>query len=113
MDETVISQQGEEYLLLAAVNPETHDLLHVRVAPLRDTLITRRVPIGTAELYGRLPVVVIYGTSYDPIFIALRITYNIRRRGVRNRTLDSGAETLDQRVPCILHRRRNHNEQVA
>jgi transposase-like protein len=53
VDETAISQQGEEFVLFAAVDPETRDLLYAAVAPSQNTLITRRFLSELAELYGR------------------------------------------------------------
>jgi len=67
MDETAISQQGEEFVLVAAVNPETRDLLHASVAPSRNTLTTRRFLSELAELSGRVPpIVVTDGASTAP-----------------------------------------------
>jgi transposase-like protein len=55
MDETSISQQGEEFVLFAAVDPETRDLLHAEVAPSRNALTTRWFLSELAELYTAEP----------------------------------------------------------
>ena len=69
MDETALTQQGEEFTLFAAIDPETRHLLHASVAPSRNTLTTRRVSQGTAELSGRIPpIVVTDGATYGPVF---------------------------------------------
>ena len=44
LDETAVTQQGQEFTLFAAVDPETRHLLHASVAPSRNTLTTRRGP---------------------------------------------------------------------
>lgn len=49
MDETVITQQGEEFTLFAAV------------APSRNTHTTRRFLTELAELYGQAPPIVVTG----------------------------------------------------
>ena len=69
IDETVITQYGQEFVLFAAVDPETRYLIHASIAPSRNYLTTRRFPSGIAELYGRAPpILVIDGASYDSVF---------------------------------------------
>ena len=59
MDETAIKQRGEEFVLFAAVDPETRHLIHASVAPSRNYLTTRRFLTEIAELYGRSPPIVV------------------------------------------------------
>ena len=98
MDETAIKQQGEEFTLFAAVDPETRHLLHASVAPSKNTLTTRRFLAELAELYGRAPpIVVIDGATYGPVFTPLGITRIIRRHSVRNR-IERWIQELKRRI---------------
>ena len=98
MDETAITQQGEEFTLFAAVDPETRHLLHASVAPSRNTLTTRRFLAELAELYGRSPpIVVTDGATYGPVFTPLGVTRIIRRHSVRNR-IERWIQELKRRI---------------
>ena len=98
MDETTITQQGEEFTLFAAVDPETRHLLHASVAPSRTTLTTRRFLAELAELYGRAPpIVVTDGATYGPVFTPLGITRIIRHHSVRNR-IERWIQELKRRI---------------
>ncbi|WP_157972371.1 hypothetical protein [Saliphagus sp. LR7] len=67
MDETAVSQGGEEFTLFAAVDPETRHLLHASVAPSKNTLTTRRFLTELVELFGRFSsIVVTDGASTAP-----------------------------------------------
>lgn len=86
INETVIKQRGQQFVLFAAVDPETRQLLHASVAPSRNYLTTRRFPPGIAELYGRdPPIVVTDDASYGSAFTAEGVTHIVRRHSVRNR----------------------------
>lgn len=75
LDETAISQHGEEFTLFAAVDPETRHILHAEVAPTRNYLTTWRVFEHLRELYGRVPpIVVTDGANSGPVFTRLGIT---------------------------------------
>ena len=98
MDETTIKQQGEEFTVFAAVDPETRHLLHASVAPSRNTLTTRRFLTELAELYGRAPpIVVTDGATYGPVFTPLGVTQIIRRHSVRNR-IERWIQELKRRI---------------
>ena len=98
MDETTLTQQGEEFTLFAAVDPETRHLLHASVAPSRNTLTTRRFLAELAELYGRAPpIVVTDGATYGPVFTPLGVTRIIRRHSVRNR-IERWIQELKRRI---------------
>ena len=98
MDETAITQQGKEFTLFAAVDPETRHLLHAAVAPSRNTLRTRRFLAELAELYGRAPpIVVTDGATYGPVFTPLGVTRIIRRHSVRNR-IERWIQELKRRI---------------
>ena len=98
MDETTITQQGEEFTLFVAVDPETRHLLHASVAPSRNTLTTRRFLAELAELYGRAPpIVVTDGGTYGPVFTPLGVTRIIRRHSVRNR-IERWIQELKRRI---------------
>ena len=71
MDETTITQRGDEFTLFAAVDPETRHLLHASVAPSRNTLITRRFLAELAELYGRPPPIVVTDGATAPSSLRL------------------------------------------
>ena len=86
MDETAITQRGQQFMLFEAVDPETRHLIHASVAPSRNSLTTRRFLTEIAELYGRAPsIVVADGVSHGPVFTRLGVTRIIRRHSVRNR----------------------------
>ena len=98
MDETTITQQGEEFTLFAAVDPETRHLLHASVTPSRNTLTTRRFLAELAELYGRAPpIVVTDGATYGPVFTPLGVTRIIRRHSVRKR-IERWIQELKRRI---------------
>lgn len=98
LDETVVKQQGQEFTLFAAVDPETRHLLHASVAPSRNTLTTRRFLTELAVLYGRAPpIVVTDGASYGPVFTKLGITQVVRRHSVRNR-IERWIQELKRRI---------------
>jgi len=85
MDETVIKQRGQEFVLFAAVDPDTRHLIHAAVAPSRNYLTTRRFPSVIAELYGRAPpILVTDGASYGSVFTKHGTTHIVRRHSVRN-----------------------------
>ena len=42
LDETVVKVNGERYWLYMAVDPETNDILHLRLFPSRTTVLTKR-----------------------------------------------------------------------
>ena len=101
LDETVISQHGEEFTLFAAVDPETRHILHAEVAPTRNYLTTWRVFEYLHELYGRVPPIVMTdGADYGPVFTRLGITRIVRQYSVRNhnRTLDPRTQTPNRYV---------------
>jgi transposase-like protein len=78
MDETVIKQRGQEFVLFAAVDPETRHLTHASVTPSRNYLTTQRFLTEIAELYGRAPpILVTDGASYGSVFNQTR--YNTHR----------------------------------
>jgi putative transposase len=98
MDETAVTQHGQEFTLFAAVDPETRHLLHASVAPSRNYLTTRRFLTEIAELYGRVPpIVVTDGASYGPVFTKLGVTQIIRRHSVRNR-IERWIQELKRRI---------------
>jgi transposase-like protein len=41
LDETVIKVEGERFWLYGAVNPETNQILHLRLFPTRNTTVTK------------------------------------------------------------------------
>jgi transposase-like protein len=85
MDETVIKQRGQEFVLFAAVDPDTRHLIHAAVAPSRNYLTTRRFLTEIAELYGRAPpILVTDGASYGSVFTKHGTTHIVRRHSVRN-----------------------------
>jgi putative transposase len=98
MDETVIKQRGEEFMLFAAVDPETRHLLHASIAPSRNYLTTRRFLEELRELYGRVPpIIVTDGATYGPVFERLGVTHIIRRHSVRNR-IERRIQELKRRI---------------
>ncbi len=104
MDETAISQQGEEFTVFAGVDPETPHLLHAAVASSRTTLTTRWFLSDLAELYGRAPpIVVTDGATYGPVFRPLGVTSPTAQRTNPYRTLDPRAKTPHQHVLRLLY----------
>jgi transposase-like protein len=98
IDETAIKQRGEEFVLFAAVDPETRHLLHASVAPSRNYLITRRFLTEIAELYGRPPpIVVTDDASYGSAFTEEGVTHIVRRHSVRNR-IERWIQELKRRI---------------
>ena len=98
LDETAITQHGEEFTLFAAVDPETRHVLHAAVAPSRNTLTTRRFLTELAELYGRAPPIVVTDeASYGPVFTDLGITRIIRPNSVRNH-IERWIQELKRRI---------------
>ena len=98
MDETAVTQHGQEFTLFAAVDPETRHLLHASVAPSRNYLTTRQFLTEIAELYGRVPpIVVTDGVSYGPVFTKLGVTQITRRHSVRNR-IERWIQELKRRI---------------
>jgi len=98
LDETAIKQQGQQFVLFAAVDPETRHLVHASVALSRNYLTTRRFLAEVAELYGRAPpIVVTDGASYGPVFTRLGFTRIIRRHSVRNR-IERVIQDLKRRI---------------
>jgi hypothetical protein len=68
----------EEFVLLAAVGPETRDPSYVAVAPSLNTLITRRLVPELAKLYGQvLPTMVTNAARYGPAFPAWNYTSSV------------------------------------
>ena len=98
IDETAISQHGEEFVLFAAVDPDTRHILHAAVAPTRNYLTTWRFFEQLRELYGRLPpIVVTDGADYGPVFTRLGITRIVRQHGVRNH-IERWIQELKRRI---------------
>ena len=98
MDETVVKQRGHEFTLFAAVDPETRHLLYAAVAPTRNYLTTRRFLEELADVYGRVPpIVVTDGARYGPVFTHLAITHIVRRHSVRNR-VERWIQELKRRI---------------
>lgn len=98
VDETVIKQRGEEFMLFAAVDPETRHLLHASVAPSRNYLTTWRFLEELRELYGRVPpIIVTDGATYGPVFERLGVTQIIRRHSVRNH-IERWIQELKRRI---------------
>jgi len=98
MDETAITQRGEEFTLFAAVDPETRHLLHASVAPSGTTLTTRRFLGELAEVYGRTPpIVVTDGARYGLAFTRLGVTHIVRRHSIRNR-VERWIQELKRRI---------------
>ena len=113
MDETAIKQQGEEFTLFAAVDPETRHLLDASVAPSRNTLTTRLFLAELAELYGRAPpIVVTDGATYGPVFTPLGITRIIRRHSVRNR-IERWIQELKRRIDTFYASFTGHNVETT
>lgn len=101
IDETVVKQQGQQFVLFAAVDPETRHLIHASVAPSRNYLTTRRFPPGIAELYGRNPsIVVTDDASYGSAFTTEGITHIVRRHSVRNR-IERWIQELKRRIEAF------------
>ncbi len=98
MDETAITQRGQQFMLFAAVDPETRNLLHAAVAPSRNYLTTRRFLEELTELYGKTPLIVVTdGASYGPVFDHLGITHVVRRHSTRNR-VERWIQELKRRI---------------
>lgn len=98
LDERVIKQRGEEFVLFAAVDTETRHLLHTAVAPSHNYLTTWRFLEQLRELYRRLPpIVVTDGAIRVPVFARLGITQIIRHHSVRNR-IERWIQELKRRI---------------
>lgn len=52
LDETVIKVNGERYWLYGAVNPETSEILHVRLYPTRTIVLTKQFLRELAEKHS-------------------------------------------------------------
>ena len=52
-------QHSEQFMLFAALDPVTREIVHLGVAPSRNYLTTRRFPREIEELYGGLPEIAI------------------------------------------------------
>jgi transposase-like protein len=98
IDETVVKQRGQQFVLFAAVDPETRHLIHASVAPSRNYLTTRRCPSEIAELYGRNPpIVVADNASYGSAFTKGGVTHVVRRHSVRN-SIERWIQELKRRI---------------
>jgi transposase-like protein len=87
LGKTAVIQHGEQFVLFAALDPATREVVHLGVAPSRNYLTTRRFLEEIEELYGDLPKEVITGgaTGYGAAFSRLRIRYRVLVYGSRNR----------------------------
>jgi hypothetical protein len=65
-----VLQRGEQFVLFAALDPATREVVHLGVAPSRNYLTTRRFLEEIEELYGDHPEVVISDgtTGYGAAF---------------------------------------------
>ncbi|WP_435186695.1 IS6 family transposase [Halobellus sp. EA9] len=98
IDETVVKQRARQFVLFAAVDPETRHLIHTSVAPSRNYLTTRRFLTEIAELYGRMPpILVTDDASYGSAFTAEGVTHIVRRHSVRNR-VERWIQELKRRI---------------
>ena len=59
LDETVLRQRGEQFVLFAALDPDTREVVHLSVAPSRNYFTTRRFLTELEAIYGTLPETVI------------------------------------------------------
>lgn len=78
MDETVVKQHGQEFILFAAVDPETRHLLHAAVAP----------------------IVVTDEASYGPVFTQTGIMQIIRGHSLRNH-IERWIQELKRRIDAF------------
>jgi transposase-like protein len=101
IDETVVKQRGQQFVLFAAVDPETRHLIHASVAPSRNYLTTRRFLTEIAELYGRNPpIVVTDDASYGSAFSKEGVTHVVRRHSVRNH-IERWIQELKRRIEAF------------
>lgn len=97
LDETVIKQRGEEFILFAAVAPETRHLLHAAVVHSRNYLPTWRFIEELRELYGRVPLTVVTdGATYGPLR-PIRHHTDYPSHSVRNR-IERWIQELKRRI---------------
>jgi transposase-like protein len=87
LDETAVVQHGEQFVLFAALDPATREVVHLSVALSRNYLTTRRFLEEIEDLYSELPDTVITdgARGYGAAFGRLRIRHVVRVLGVRNR----------------------------
>ena len=99
LDEPVVVQHGEQFVLFAALDPATREVVHLGVAPSRNYLTTRRFLEEIEDLYGGLPEVVITdgATGYGAAFGRLRIRHEVLVHGVRNR-VERWIQELKRRI---------------
>ena len=101
IDETVVKQRGQQFVLSAAIDPETRHLIHASVAPSRNYLTTRRFLTEIAELCGQSPpIVVTDDASYGSAFTKEGSTHIIRRHSVRNR-IERWIQELKRRIEAF------------
>ena len=55
----MIRQRGEQFVLSAALDPATREVVHLSVAPPRNYLTTRRFLDEIDPIYGTLPEVLL------------------------------------------------------
>lgn len=99
LNETVVVQHGEQFVLFAALDPATREVVHLGVAPSRNYLTTRRFLEEIEALYGNLPEVVITDgvTGHGAAFGRLRIRHEVLAHGVRNR-IERWIQELKRRI---------------
>jgi len=96
---TAVIQHGEQFVLFAALDPATREVVHLGVAPSRNYLTTRWFLEEIEELYGELPEVVITdgARGYGAAFGRLRIRHRVLVHGSRNR-IERWMQELKRRI---------------
>lgn len=99
MDETVVRQRGEDFVLFAALTPETREVVHLSVYASKSYLTTRLFFAEIEQLYGTLPKTVITdgAREYGATFRRLRIRHVVIRHGIRNR-IERWIQELKRRI---------------
>ncbi|MDY6775054.1 MAG: IS6 family transposase [Halobacteria archaeon] len=99
MDETSITQSGEEFTLFAALHPETREVVHLNLYPTRNYLTTTKFLREIEEIYDELPEAVVTDNAvgYGAAFQRLSIQQYVIHTGVRNR-IERWFQELKRRI---------------
>ncbi|MFB6253661.1 MAG: hypothetical protein ABEI06_03535, partial [Halobacteriaceae archaeon] len=102
MDETSITQRGEEFTLFAALHPTTRDIIHLQCYPSRNALTTRLFMEEIERLYGTLPTVVVTDNAvgYGAAFQRLGIRQIVIQTGIRNH-IERWFQELKRRIDAF------------
>lgn len=102
LDETVVRQRGEEFVLYTALVPETREVVNLGVYPAKSYLTTRLFLRRSSSCTGRCPEpsLPMGHASTEPHFRRLRIRHVVLPHGIRNR-VERWFQELKRRIDAF------------